>query len=158
MIDPVRISEGRGKREEGLRGVWSRRPSGRRAAMGNAKTDLYHMGTVERRFAEMIWEQEPIGSGELVKLAEDRLEWKKSTTYTVLRKLCDRGIFQNEGSIVTSILNREQYYGRQSKQFVSETFSGSLPRFIAAFAGEEKLTKKEIASLKALVEKYEKEE
>lgn len=126
--------------------------------MKNARVELYRMGTVESQFAEIIWEQEPVASGELVKLAGEKLDWKKSTTYTVLRKLCDKGIFKNEDSIVTSILNREQYYGRQSKQFVSETFSGSLPHFIAAFAGEEKLTKKEIDSLKALVEMYEKEE
>lgn len=125
--------------------------------MKNLHTEVYRMGTVERQFAEIIWEQEPVASGELVKLAGERLDWKKSTTYTVLRKLCDKGIFRNESSIVTSILNREQYYGKQSKQFVSETFSGSLPRFIAAFAGEERLTKKEIDSLRALVEKYEKE-
>ena len=125
--------------------------------MKNLHTEVYRMGTVERQFAEIIWEQEPVASGELVKLAGERLDWKKSTTYTVLRKLCDKGIFRNESSIVTSILNREQYYGKQSKQFVSETFSGSLPRFIAAFAGEGRLTKKEIDSLRALVEKYEKE-
>ncbi|MCI8338558.1 MAG: BlaI/MecI/CopY family transcriptional regulator [Lachnospiraceae bacterium] len=125
--------------------------------MDKTQVDLYHMGAVESKFAEIIWDREPISSGELVKLAKDRLEWKKSTTYTVLHKLCDKGIFKNESSVVTSVLNREQYYGRQSKQFVSETFSGSLPRFIAAFAGEEKLTKKEIASLKALLEEYEKE-
>lgn len=121
-------------------------------------TQVYRMGTVEGQFAEIIWEHEPVASGELVKLAAEKLDWKKSTTYTVLRKLCDKGIFQNEGSVVTSILNREQYYGKQSKQFISETFSGSLPRFIAAFAGEEKLTEKEIASLKALIEMNEKGE
>ena len=126
--------------------------------MRKTQEELYRMGMVESRFAEIIWEQEPIASGELVKLAGDRLDWKKSTTYTVLRKLCDKGIFQNEDSIVTSILSRDQYYGKQSKQFVSETFSGSLPRFIAAFAGEEKLSKKEIASLKSLIQSYEKGE
>lgn len=126
--------------------------------MKKTQEELYRMGMVESQFAEIIWEQEPIASGELVKLAGDRLDWKKSTTYTVLRKLCDKGIFQNEDSMVTSILSREQYYGKQSKQFVSENFSGSLPRFIAAFAGEEKLSKKEIASLKSLIDKYERGE
>ena len=154
MIDHAQSGERRGERGKVLSG----KPQERSMAVNRTQEDLYHMGAVESKFAELIWDREPIGSGKLVKLAEDRLEWKKSTTYTVLRKLCDKGIFKNEDSVVTSRLNREQYYGRQSKQFVSETFSGSLPRFIAAFAGEEKLTKREIASLKALVEEYEKEE
>ena len=85
------------------------------------------MGPVETRFAEIIWDKEPVGSTELVRLAEEVLGWKKSTTYTVLKRLCDRGIFQNEGGTVTSRLSRADYDTAQSQQFVEESFSGSLP-------------------------------
>ena len=101
------------------------------------------MGPVETRFAEIIWDREPVGSTELVRLAEEALGWKKSTTYTVLKRLCDRGIFQNEGGTVTS---------RLSQQFVEESFSGSLPAFITAFTRRKKLTEDEIAELQKLID------
>ena len=91
------------------------------------------LGLVEARFADLIWQYEPIASGDLVRLCERQLGWKKSTTYTVLKKLCDRGIFKNEQSIVTSCLTKEEFHARQSERFVEETFEGSLPAFIAAF-------------------------
>lgn len=87
------------------------------------------LGMVESRFADLIWENEPLTSGELVKLCERELHWKKSTTYTVLKKLCQRGIFQNEGGRVTSLLSKQEFYAAQSQQFVEETFQGSLPAF-----------------------------
>ena len=104
------------------------------------------MGPVETRFAEIIWEKEPVGSTELVKLAEESLGWKKSTTYT------DRGIFQNEGGTVTSRLSRADYDTAQSQQFVEESFSGSLPAFITAFTRRKKLTEDEIAELQKLID------
>ena len=110
------------------------------------------MGPVETRFAEIIWEKEPVGSTELVKLAEEALGWKKSTTYTVLKRLCDRGIFQNEGGTVTSRLSRADYDTAQSQQFVEESFSGSLPAFITAFTRRKKLTEDEIAELQKLID------
>ena len=110
------------------------------------------MGPVETRFAEIIWEKEPVGSTELVKLAEEALDWKKSTTYTVLKRLCDRGIFQNEGGTVTSRLSRADYDTAQSQQFVEESFSGSLPAFITAFTRRKKLTEGEIAELQKLID------
>ena len=94
----------------------------------------YRLGVVETRFAELIWSHEPLTSGELVKLCAKELEWKKSTTYTVLKKLCDRGIFQNQDGLVTSVLSQKEFQSRQSRRFVEDTFSGSLPAFIAAFA------------------------
>ena len=98
----------------------------------------YRLGVVETRFAELIWSHEPLTSGELVKLCAKELEWKKSTTYTVLKKLCDRGIFQNQDGLVTSVLSQKEFQSRQSRRFVEDTFSGSLPAFIAAFvAGNE---------------------
>ena len=112
----------------------------------------YRLGEVETRFARLIWENEPIPSGELVKRAEAELNWKKSTTYTVLRRLCERGIFRNDNGTVTSLISREELEGIQTEQFVDETFGGSLPQFFAAFARRKKLTDGEIAELKRLIE------
>ena len=111
------------------------------------------LGPVESRFAELIWDGEPISSTELVHLAERELEWKKSTTYTVLKRLCEKGIFQNDGGVVTSRLSREEYAARQSEQFVGETFSGSLPAFLTAFTRRKKLTEEEIDQLQRLIER-----
>ena len=111
------------------------------------------LGPVESRFAELIWDGEPISSTELVHLAERELEWKKSTTYTVLKRLCEKGIFQNEGGVVTSRLSREEYAARQSEQFVEETFSGCLPAFLTAFTRRKKLTEEEIDQLQRLIER-----
>lgn len=110
------------------------------------------MAPVETRFAEIIWAHEPVSSAELVKLAEEALGWKKSTTYTVLRRLCERGIFRNEGGAVTSLLSRVDYDAAQSRQFVEESFSGSLPAFIAAFTRRKKLTDEEVAELQSLID------
>ena len=110
------------------------------------------LATAEEKFADIIWENEPLHSRDLVKLCEERLEWKKSTTYTVLTKLCDRGIFQNDGGMVSSLLSREKVLNIQSTQFVDKTFNGSLPAFIAAFTSEKKLSKKDIAEIKKMIE------
>ena len=110
------------------------------------------MGAIESRFADMIWENEPVPSPELVKLAERELNWKKSTTYTVLKRLCERGIFQNQGGMVTSLLSRQDFYAVQSEKFVEETFSGSLPAFLTAFTTRKKLSEEEIAELQALID------
>ena len=109
------------------------------------------MGAIESRFADMIWENEPVPSPELVKLAERELKWKKSTTYTVLKRLCERGIFQNQRGVVTSLISRQDFYAVQSEKFVEETFSGSLPAFLAAFTTRKKLSEEEIAELQALI-------
>ena len=101
------------------------------------------MGAIESHFADMIWENEPVPSPELVKLAERELNWKKSTTYTVLKRLCERGIFQNQSGIVTSLMSRKDFYAVQSEKFVEETFSGSLPAFLAAFTTRKKLSEEE---------------
>ncbi len=117
----------------------------------------YQMGAVESRFADIIWESEPITSAELVKKSEEALSWKKSTTYTVLKRLCEKGIFCNEKGTVSSLISREEFYSRQSEKFVEETFGGSLPAFLAAFTSRKKLTAKEIGELKRMVESYEEE-
>jgi len=112
----------------------------------------FTMGAIESRFAEMIWQREPVSSTELVKLAAKELDWKKSTTYTVLRRLCERGIFQNQNGTVTSLISKKDFYAAQSEKFVEETFSGSLPAFVAAFTTRKKLTDAEIAELQALID------
>ena len=110
------------------------------------------LGAVESKFADLVWEHAPLGSGELVKLCEKELNWKKPTTYTVLRKLCERGLFQNVGGVVSPLMSREDYYARQSEEFVAETFGGSLPGFIAAFTQRKKLTAEEAAEIRRLIE------
>ena len=110
------------------------------------------MGAIESRFADLIWANEPIGSGQLVKLCEQELTWKKSTTYTVLRRLCERGLFQNTDGLVTSLVSREEYYAMQSEQFVEDTFQGSLPGFLAAFTRRKKLSEQEINALQQLID------
>ena len=112
----------------------------------------YRLGEIESRFAGLIWDNEPISSGELGRLAEQELTWKKSTTYTILRRLCDRGLFQNENGVVTSRISRGEFESAQSEQFVEEAFAGSLPRFLAAFASRKKLTDAEIAQLQRLID------
>ena len=110
------------------------------------------MGAIESRFAEMIWEREPVSSTELVRLAQQELEWKKSTTYTVLRRLCERGIFQNRDGIVTSLISRQEFYAVRSEQFVEETFKGSLPAFLTAFNSRKKLSDQEIDEIQKLID------
>ena len=115
------------------------------------------LGAVETRFAELIWANEPLPSGALVKLCEKELNWKKPTTYTVLRKLCEKGIFQNENGVVSSRLSREEFRARQGEQFVSETYGGSLPAFIAAFTARKGLTEAEANEIQALIDKARRE-
>ena len=114
--------------------------------------DDLKLGAIEARFADLIWQCEPISSGELVKLCQQELGWKKPTTYTVLRRLCERGLFQNENSVVTSRLSRQEFYARQSEKFVEETFDGSLPAFLAAFGSRKKLSEGEIDQLQQLID------
>lgn len=114
--------------------------------------DEKKLGAVESRFADLIWSSEPLTSGELVKKCEKELNWKKSTTYTVLKKLCQRGIFKNENGVVTSCLSREEFFAAQSQQFVKETFQGSLPAFLAAFTSRQKLSDKEIDEIRRIID------
>ena len=110
------------------------------------------LGAIETRFADLTWENEPISSGELVKICEKELNWKKSTTYTILRRLCERGIFQNNNGTVTSLISKSDFYAMQSERFVEETFEGSLPKFLAAFATRKKLSEKEIEELQRFID------
>ena len=120
----------------------------------NAQEIIEYIRTSEKKtpVKVYVWEKEPVESGELVKLAQQELEWKKSTTYTVLKRLCQRGLFQNTDGVVTSIISRAEYYALQSEKFVEDTFEGSLPAFLAAFTARKKLSEKEIAELQALID------
>ena len=110
------------------------------------------MGVLESRFADIIWHNEPMSSRDLIKMAEKELNWKSTTSYTVLKRLCERGIFQLRNKIVTSLISREEFYGMKSEQFVEETFDGSLPAFIAAFGTRKKLSSEEVDELKKLID------
>lgn len=113
--------------------------------------DDMRLGVVEAKFADIIWQNEPLSSGELVKLCLAELNWKKSTTYTVLKKLSDRGIFQNDGGTVTSLISKTDLYAMQSEKFVEDTFEGSLPQFIAAFTKRKTLSEAEINEIRRMI-------
>lgn len=111
----------------------------------------WRLGKMEARFAQIIWDNEPVSSGELVKLCREQLEWKKSTTYTMLRRLCQRGVAQNQDGVVTALLSRREVEGMQSEEFLKETFQGSLPRFLAAFTSRVSLSDQEIEELERII-------
>lgn len=115
------------------------------------------LGLVEARFADIIWQNEPLTTRELIALCEKELEWKRTTTYTVLKKLSDKGIFQTENSIVTSLLSKDEFYAIQSEQFVENSFKGSLPAFIAAFASRKRLSKEELDAITQMIDSYREE-
>lgn len=123
--------------------------------MAEEKKEWYHMTEAERRFAEVIWENEPVGSGELVKLCEERFGWKKSTTYTFLKKLCGQGLFENQDSQVRAVIDREGYDQGMGEQFVRETYDGSLPKMIAAFMSRKKLSKQQVEEIRQMIDEYE---
>lgn len=110
------------------------------------------MGEVESRFADIIWENGPINSGVLAQLAEEKLGWKKSTTYTILKRFCQKGIFQNEKGVVSALVTKEEFRALQSEKIVEESFDGSLPAFLAAFGSRKKLSEEEIAQLQRVID------
>ena len=110
------------------------------------------LGVVELHFADLIWENAPISSGELVRLCAEKLEWTKSTTYTVLKKLCEQGLFENRDGQVSVLVSRQDYAAAQSEKFVEENFEGSLPAFLAAFTARKSLSETEIAEIRQMIE------
>lgn len=110
------------------------------------------LGVIEARFADMIWEYEPVTSSELVKLAEKAFSWKRTTTHTVLKRLCDKGLFENNKGTVTCKISRSQFYSMQSRRFVDDAFGGSLPAFIAAFTQGGALTCEEAAEIQRIID------
>ena len=115
------------------------------------------LGAVEARFADIVWANAPLTTKELVALCERELAWKRTTTYTVLKKLCERGLFKTENSIVSVLITRDGFYAMQSEKFVEDTFDGSLPAFIAAFASRKKPSEVEIEEIRRMIEEFGKE-
>ena len=109
----------------------------------------------EYRFCCILWDNQPVSSSVLVQLCAEKLGWKKSTTYTVLKRLCDKGLFQNNKGTVTSLISREEFYALQSEKFVEDTFDGSLPAFLAAFTTRKSLTAQEVAQLRQMIDSFE---
>lgn len=113
------------------------------------------LGDMETKFAELIWEKEPIPSGKLVKICELEFDWKKSTTYTMLKRLCNKNIFQNNNGTVISVITQEEYYAIQSREFVNASFEGSLSKLFVAFTSKNKLSKAEIDELQRMIDEYQ---
>ena len=111
------------------------------------------LGIIETRFAEIIWANAPLTTNQLIRLCAEKLEWKRTTTYTVLKKLCEKGIFKTENSMVTVLVSRQEFEGMQSEQFVEETFNGSLPAFLTAFNSRKKLSNAEIDEIQKLIDR-----
>ena len=115
------------------------------------------LGVIQERFADIVWANEPVSSGDLVKLCKEELNWKKPTTYTVLRKWCEKGLFQNVDGIVTSLIPRDEFYSAKSEQIIEESFDGSLPAFVAAFISRKSLTEKEANEIQRMIDAFRKE-
>lgn len=113
------------------------------------------LGVIEARYADMIWEHEPVTSSELVKMTSVEFHWKRTTAHNVLRRLIDKGLFQNDNGLVTSVISREEFYSKQSKQYVEDSFAGSLPAFIAAFTQGSKLTPQEAETIRRMIDQAE---
>lgn len=117
--------------------------------------EQYRLGEMEQKFADLIWGNAPVSSGELTKLCESAFAWKRTTTYTMLKRLCDRKIFANNNGTVTALMTKEEFQAAQGEHFINETFDGSLPRFLTAFSRRKKLSDREILELKKLIDSYE---
>lgn len=114
--------------------------------------EVIELGNIQERFANIIWNHEPISSGELVKLCEKELNWKKATTYTVLHNLCERGLFKNEQTIVTSIISRDEFYSASFERILENSYQGSLPSFLAAFTSHKRLTPEEAEEIRRMID------
>ncbi len=116
--------------------------------------DEIKLGVVEARFADIVWQNEPLTTRELVSICEKELNWKRTTTYTVLKKLCEKSIFKTENKIVTALICKNEFYAIQSEKFVEDTFEGSLPAFIAAFASRKKPSAKELEEIRRMIDEF----
>jgi len=117
----------------------------------------FTLGEMEQKFADLIWEHQPVPTRELTGLCAEKFEWKRTTTYTMLKRLCDRRIFENRNGMVVSLMSREEFLAAQSEQFVKETFNGSLPLFLAAFTRRKHLSKQEIREIERLIKQHREE-
>lgn len=117
--------------------------------------EQFKLGDMERKFANLVWEHEPIRSRELQQLCETEFQWKKSTMYTMLKRLCDRKLFINQNGLVTSLMSREEFLAAQGELFIQENFNGFLPSFLTAFVKRKKLSQEEITEIRKIIDEYE---
>ena len=117
----------------------------------------FELGAIQERFADIVWEHEPIASGELAKICEKELSWKRPTTYTVLRKLCEKGLLRNRDGIVTSLVSREEFFSAKSAQIIEDSYKGSLPAFIAAFISKKNISADEAEIIQKMIDAFRKE-
>ena len=110
------------------------------------------LGVVETRFADIIWENAPLSTAELIKICELEFSWKRTTTYTVLKRLSERGIFKNDNGTVTVLISKDEFYSMQSEKVVNESFGGSLPAFVAAFTSRQNLSQSEIDEIRSIID------
>lgn len=114
----------------------------------------YKLADAEAKFVDLIWEHGPINSTELGRLSEDVMKWKKSTTYTIVKRLCDKGILKNEDAVVSAAMSRDEFFALQSRRFVEDSFGGSLPRFLASFIDGKRLSDKQAEELVRLINEH----
>ncbi len=112
----------------------------------------------EYRFCLLLWEHEPISSGDLVRLCKEQLDWKRSTTYTVIKRLSERGVLKNENAVVTSLVSKDQVQAAEIDELVEKKFEGSLPAFIAAFTRHQKISPAELDEVQQMIDRYRKED
>ena len=117
----------------------------------------FELGAVQERFADIVWDNEPIASGDLAKVCEKELNWKRPTTYTVLRKLCEKGLLRNKEGIVTTLVSREEFYAAKSRQIIEDSYKGSLPAFVAAFISQKEISAKEADEIQKMIDAFRKE-
>ncbi len=119
--------------------------------------EKYKLGEMEQRFANIIWDKAPIKTRDLIEICSDQFEWKRTTTYTMLKRLCERGIFKSENGTVSVLLVKEDFLAEKGEAFLEETFKGSLPRFLATFTRRKKLSENEIEEIQQLIDEYREE-
>ncbi|MBQ7687709.1 MAG: BlaI/MecI/CopY family transcriptional regulator [Clostridia bacterium] len=115
------------------------------------------LGAIQERFADLVWAHEPIASGDLAKICEKELNWKRPTTYTVLRKLCEKGLLQNKDGVVVSLVAREEFYSAKSRQIIEDSYRGSLPAFIASFISQKNISAEEADEIQRMIDAFRKE-
>jgi len=120
---------------------------------GNMEKEM-KLSNADFRLLSIVWDTEPIASPELCKHAEEKLDWKRTTTYTVLKRLCDKNLLKNENTIVTALMSREEIQRTESRQVLERSFNGSLPQFIAAFLDGGKISQPEVDKIKRLIDEY----
>lgn len=117
----------------------------------------FELGAIQERFADIVWAHEPIASGDLAKICEKELNWKRPTTYTVLRKLCEKGLLQNKDGIVASLVSREEFYSAKSEQIIEDSYQGSLPAFVASFIYRKNISAEEADEIQRMIDSFRKE-